>query len=201
MNVLIACEYSGRVREAFRKRGHNAWSCDLLPAEDGSQHHHQGDVLEYLRIFCHKDGGGLPFHLIIAHPPCTHLCSSGARWWPSKVNQQLEAVSFFISFTGLKCKWAIENPIGLMSKKYKKPSQIIQPHMFGHPEFKSTCLWLNGLPPLLATNQLPIPERGSPERIAWNRVHRMSPGPDRWKDRSRTYQGIADAMAEQWGTP
>lgn len=200
MNVLIACEYSGRVREAFRKRGHNAWSCDLLPAEDRSPFHVQMDV----GWFCTnirrgpttgwgKDGmptfdGGVD--LVIAHPPCTDLAVSGARWWPSKVNSQKDAITFFMNFTSLTCKWAIENPVGLMSTQYRKPDQIIQPWQFGHGETKATCLWLNGLPKLVPTNVAEGREA---------KCHRMAPGPNRWKERSRTYQGIADAMAEQWG--
>lgn len=197
MNVLIACEYSGRVREAFRKRGHDAWSCDLLPAEDESPHHLEQDAFYVIGTGNVKsDFSGTdatePWDLIIAHPPCTDLCVSGARWWPAKrANGSQEAASaFFLRFAALTCKWAIENPIGIMSTAYRKPDQIIQPWQYGHGETKATCLWLNGLPLLKATNIVEGREA---------KCHRMSPGPDRWKDRSRTYQGIACAMAEQWG--
>lgn len=183
MKVLIACEFSGAVRGAFRKRGHDAWSCDLMPSDDDSPYHIRGDIRpELLR----------DWDLIIAHPPCTALCVSGARWWPAKRadGSQSDAIQFFMQFTRLQCKWAIENPIGLMSTRYRKPDQIIQPWQFGHGEVKATCLWLNDLPKL------------QPTRIVFGReakVHRMAPGPNRWKERSRTLQGIADAMAEQWG--
>lgn len=183
MNVLVACEYSGRVREAFRKRGHDAWSCDLLPSEDNGPFHHQGDVRAVML--------SSTWDLIIAHPPCTDLASSGARWWKSKDPAQMQAsADFFHFFT--ECtnyKWAIENPIGRMSKEYRKPDQIIQPWQFGHGETKATCLWLNGLPLLKPTNIVEGREA---------KCHRMSPGPDRWKDRSRTYTGVAEAMAAQW---
>lgn len=184
MKVLVACEYSGRVREAFRKRGHDAWSCDLLPADDSSTHHIIGDCWDAI--------GSGQWDLVIAFPPCTDLCVSGSRWWPAKraSGAQRASIDFFLRFTQLKCKWAIENPIGIMSTKYRKPDQIIQPWQFGHGETKATCLWLSGLPKLVPTNIVDGREA---------RVHRMPPGPNRWKERSRTYQGIADAMAEQWG--
>ena len=172
------------MREAFRKRGHEAWSCDLLPAEDNSEWHLQGDVFQYL-------SRGYRWDLMIAHPPCTHLASSGARWFKDKRAEQSKAVMFV--------KWldaqsvgriAIENPIGVLSTQFRKPDQIIQPWMFGHGETKATCLWLKGLPKLSPTN---IVEGRTP------RVHHASPGPGRWKERSRTLPGIAEAMAEQWG--
>ena len=184
MNVLVACEYSGRVREAFRKRGHNAWSIDLLPSEDESAYHVQGPWPEY--PIC-----GMHWDLVIAHPPCTDLAVSGARHWKHKgVERMKDAAAFFMSFTRLKCRWAIENPIGRMSTLYRKPDQIVQPWQYGHGETKATCLWLNGLPKLVPTNVVEGREA---------KCHRMAPGPNRWKERSRTYQGIADAMAEQWG--
>jgi len=206
MRVLVACEYSGRVREAFRARGHEAWSCDILPSEEWSTKHIQGDVLEHL--------GGLrynlatfakrPWDLIIAHPPCTDLAVSGARHFAEKVadGRQQRALDFVQALMDAPCeRIAIENPISVISSKIRKPDQIVQPWMFGHPETKSTCLWLKGLPKLVPNEDsghvkahmmtLPVAER--------NRVHHMPPGPDRWKERSRTYQGIADAMAEQWG--
>lgn len=183
MNVLVACEYSGTVRDAFIRKGHNAWSCDLLPTEREGPHF-QKSVLEVI---------GLSWDLIIAHPPCTDLSVSGARWWPEKRadGRQQAAVDFFWLFTQQPCAWAIENPVGLMSSVYRKPDQIIQPWQFGHGETKATCLWLHRLP-LLRPSCI-VAGRA-------NLVHRMAPGPDRWKDRSRTFTGIASAMAEQWST-
>jgi site-specific DNA-cytosine methylase len=181
MKVLIACEFSGIVREAFAKRGHDAYSCDLLPTEITGQHI-QGDVLGIL-----NDG----WDLMIAHPPCTHLAVSGARWFKNKQREQKEAIGFFMALAEAPInKICIENPIGIMSTVYRKPDQIIQPWQFGHGEVKATCLWLKELPLLKPTN---IVEG----RIA--RIHKEPPSPDRWKNRSRTYQGIAEAMAEQWG--
>ncbi len=183
MNVLVACEYSGTVRDAFIALGHNAWSCDLLPTEKEGPHFQQSvlDVLD------------LAWDLIIAHPPCTDLSVSGARWWAEKRadGRQQAAIEFFRVFTQQPCRWAIENPVGCMTREYRRPDQIIQPWWFGHGETKATCLWLNGLPLLQPTN--PVPGREQ-------RIHRMSPGPDRWKERSRTYPGVAAAMAAQWGT-
>ena len=184
MKILIACEFSGIVREAFAIRGHDAWSCDLLPTEKpGSGKHIIGDVRKINHELCQWD-------LILAFPPCTYLASSGARWWKDRKEEQKEAIKF--------CKWimslpspgiAMENPIGKLSTAYRKPDQIIQPWQFGHGETKSTCLWLKGLPLLKPTcivgGRVP-------------RVHHEKPSPDRWKNRSRTYQGIAEAMATQW---
>jgi len=186
MRVLIACEYSGRVRNAFRALGHDAWSCDLLPAEDGSEFHYQRDVFAVL-------DSTKPWDMLIAHPPCTHLAVSGARHFEEKRKdgRQKEAVDFFLRLAGLPIpRIAIENPVCIMSGLWREPDQIIQPWQFGHGETKATCLWLKGLPPLLPTK---IVEGREP------RVHRMSPSPDRWKERSRTYEGIAEAMAKQWG--
>lgn len=202
MRVLVACEYSGRVREAFRKRGHDAWSCDLLESEDNSPYHFQGDVFGYI-------GGGIghshsnPYHwdMMIAHPPCTHLAVSGAKHFAEKIadGRQSEALWFVRKLldSGIP-KIALENPISIISSKIRKPDQIIQPWMFGHPEKKSTCLWLKGLPKLTPTNDVSEDMKTLPKSMT-ERIHRMPPGPDRWKERSRTYQGIADAMAEQWG--
>jgi hypothetical protein len=184
MRVLIACEYSGRVREAFRRRGHDAWSCDLLEAEDGSRFHFQGDVLQILR-----DG----WELLIGHPPCTHLAVSGARHFAAKQadGRQQEAIDFFLALARAPIpRIAIENPVCIMSSIWREPDQTIQPWMFGHGETKATCLWLKGLPHLVPTN---IVSGRHP------RVHLMPPSPDRWKERSRTYEGIAEAMAAQWG--
>ena len=188
MRVLIACEFSGITREAFRKRGHDAWSCDLLPAEDNSYNHFQRDVLEVLAM-----KGAAWWDLLIAFPPCTHLAVSGARWFKHKQAEQAAAVTFARMFI-MNCsveRVAVENPIGVLSSKIRKPDQIIQPWQFGHGETKAPCLWLKNLPKLQPTN---IVEGRKP------RVHHASPGPDRWKERSRTLQGIADAMAEQWGS-
>jgi hypothetical protein len=184
MRVLVACEYSGRVRESFRRRGHDAWSCDLLESEDGSPHHIQGDALGVLR-----DG----WDLMIAHPPCTHLAVSGARHFAAKQEdgRQQEAIEFFLELARAPIpRIAIENPVCIMSSIWRKPDQTIQPWMFGHGETKATCLWLKGLPHLVPTN---IVSGRHP------RVHLMPPSPDRWKERSRTYEGVAEAMAEQWG--
>ena len=182
LKVLVACEFSGRVRSAFALRGHEAWSCDLLPCEQGPEHHYQGDVRDLL-------GNG--WDLMIAHPPCTHLAVSGARWFHMKQQEQKNAIEFFMTLANAPIpKKALENPISIMSRHYRKPDQIIQPWMFGHGETKATCLWLTGLPKLQPTSIVPGREA---------RIHKMPPGPDRWKERSRTFQGIADAMAEQWG--
>lgn len=181
MRTLIACEFSGVVREAFRRRGHDAWSCDLLPAEDLSPYHIQGDVRGWLT----------GWDLIVAHPPCTHLAVSGARWFKEKAAEQAEALEFVRTLLEAPCdRIAMENPISIISSRIRKPDQIIQPWQFGHGEVKATCLWLKGLPKLTPTNVVA-------GRVA--RVHREPPGPDRWKNRSRTFTGIADAFAEQWG--
>jgi site-specific DNA-cytosine methylase len=181
MKVLVACEFSGIVREAFRAKGHDAWSCDLLPTEILGQHI-QGDVLEVL-----KDG----WDLMIAHPPCTHLAVSGSRWFRSKQREQGEALDFVRALMAAPiAKIAVENPVSVISSRIRKPEQIIQPWQFGHGETKTTCLWLKGLPKLTATNIVDGREA---------RVHKMPPSADRWKLRSKTYQGIADAMADQWG--
>lgn len=184
MRVLVACEFSGRVRDAFRAFGHDAWSCDILPAEDNSPYHLQCDVSRVLAD---------DWHLMCAFPPCTHLCSSGARHFEQKRKdgRQKEGIDFFLSLTEAPIeKIAIENPIGIMSTYYRKPDQIIQPWMFGHGETKATCLWLKNLPQLTPTD---IVEGREP------RIHKMGPSVDRSKKRSVTYQGIANAMAMQWG--
>lgn len=184
MRVLVACEYSGRVRNAFRELGHDAWSCDLLESEDESKFHIIGDIKPLL------DEG---WDLMIAHPPCTHLAVSGARHFASKQASgvQQDALDFVRLLMDAPInKICIENPISIISSKIRKPDQIIQPWQFGHGETKATCLWLKNLPKLIPTN---IVEGREPK------VHRMPPGPNRWKDRSRTYMGIAQAMAAQWG--
>lgn len=181
MRVLVACEFSGVVRDAFRAQGHEAVSCDLLPSE-ASGPHHQGDVREIL-------GDG--WDLMVAHPPCTHLAVSGARWFKEKQAEQAEALAFVATLLEAPIpRIALENPVSIISSRIRKPDQIIQPWMFGHGETKATCLWLKGLPTLQPTEVVSGREA---------RVHRMPPGPDRWKLRSVTYPGIARAMAAQWG--
>ncbi len=188
MNILVACECSGVVRDAFLQKGHNAWSCDIQPADDGGLFHYCGDALKII-----KEN---PWDLIIAHPPCTHLAVSGARWFKEKRadGRQQEGIKLFMSFVNAcdesGAKWAIENPIGIMSSLYRKPSQIIQPWQHGHGETKATCLWLgNGLDKLQPSNVVSGRE---------SRIHKMAPSPDRGKLRSVTYVGIAKAMSEQW---
>lgn len=186
MRVLVACEYSGTVREAFKKRGHYAMSCDLLPS-DVPGGHYQGDVFDII------DGG---WDLMIAHPPCTYLTVSGNKWmnhpkYPNRKQDRSEAIQFFMRLMLYDIsKIAVENPIGIMSTAFRKPDQIIQPWMFGHGETKATCLWLKNLPKLTPTNIVEGREQ---------RLHYLPPSTDRWKIRSKTFQGIADAMAEQWG--
>lgn len=180
MRVLVACEFSGTVRNAFARLGHDAWSCDLLPSETPGQHM-QGDVTGVL-----LDG----WDLMIAHPPCTHLAVSGARWFKDKAMEQVAALNFVrVLLDAPIQRIALENPVSIISSRIRKPDQIIQPWMFGHGETKATCLWLKNLPKLTPTNIVP-------GRVG--RVHKMSPGPNRWRERSRTYRGIAEAMAEQW---
>ena len=184
MRVIVACEYSGRVREAFRKLGHDAWSCDILESEDDSEFHIQTRIEDII-----NDG----WDLMIAHPPCTHLAVSGARHFKAKQASgvQQEALEFVRLLLEADIpKIALENPISIISSKIRKPDQIIQPWQFGHGETKATCLWLKGLPKLVPTNIVDGREQ---------RIHKMPPSPTRWKERSRTYQGIADAMAQQWG--
>ena len=183
MRVLIACEFSGRVRDAFIAKGHDAMSCDLLSSEMPGPHY-QGDVLDIL-----DDG----WDLMIAHPPCTHLAVSGAAWFAEKRadGRQQHAIDFFMQLANADIsKIAVENPVSIMSTKWRKPDQIVQPWMFGHGETKATCLWLKNLPKLHPTDIVDGREQ---------RLHRLPPSIDRWKLRSVTYQGIADAMAEQWG--
>ena len=180
--VLIACEFSGTVRRAFRALGHDAWSCDLLPAEDESPYHFQCDALHPIN--------GMPWDLMIARPPCTHLAVSGARWFKDKQTEQAEALAFVRRLLDAPIPHiALENPISIISSRIRKPDQIIQPWQFGHGETKATCLWLEGLPKLKPTKIVSGREA---------RVHKLPPSVDRWKLRSITYQGVADAMAEQW---
>ena len=191
MKVLIGCEFSGTVREAFRNKGHDAWSCDILPSEDDSKYHIQNDVRKVL----HED-----WDLGIFFPPCTHICVSGAAWFKQKTWQQESALDFVSRLMVAPIpRIAIENPVGVISSKIKKPEQIIQPYEFGHPEKKLTCLWLKNLPKLEPTNNVKDEMEKLPQKES-QRIHYTSPGPDRWKIRSKTFQGIAEAMAQQWGT-
>ena len=181
MRVLVACEYSGVVRDAFIARGHSAMSCDLLDTEKPGLHY-KGDVTNIL-----NDG----WDLMICHPPCTHLAVSGARWFKEKQKEQAEALEFVELLLNAPIhKICLENPISIISSKIRKPDQIIQPWQYGHGETKATCLWLKNLPLLKPTNIVNGREA---------RVHKMPPSPNRWKERSRTFQGIADAFSEQWG--
>lgn len=200
MNVLVACEESQRVCIAFRERGHNAFSCDIEPCSGGHPEWHiMQDVIPLLDGRCnfetidgieHSIDG--KWDLIVAFPPCTHLAVSGARYFEQKRKdgRQQQGIDFFMEFTKADCdKIAIENPIGIMSSNYRKPDQIIQPWMFGHGETKATCLWLKNLPKLEPTNIVDGREQ---------RIWKMPPGPERAKERSKTFPGIAKAMASQW---
>lgn len=181
LRVLVAGEFSGRVRDAFAARGFDAWSCDLLPSERHGNHL-QCDVRTVL-----DDG----WDLMIGHPSCRFTAVSGARWFPFRMDQQDAAVGFFMRLHAAPIRHiGLEHPISIMSRWFRKPDQIIQPWQFGHGEVKATCLWLKNLPKLVPTS---IVEGREP------RVHHALPGPDRWKERSRTLPGIAEAMAEQWG--
>lgn len=191
MKILVACEESQVVTQAFRKKGHEAYSCDIIPTSGTyPEWHYHGDALEALKM---QD-----WDMVIAFPPCTDLAVSGARYFAEKRadGRQQKSIDFFMEFTKLECKWAIENPVGIMSTHYRKPDQIIQPWQFGHDASKKTCLWLNDLPKLeptdiiikdLYANQTPSGQNN------------LGPSKDRAKLRSKTYQGIADAMADQWG--
>lgn len=183
MRVLVACEYSGAVRDAFAALGHDAMSCDLLPSDAPHGKHYQGDVFDII------DEG---WDLMVAHPPCTHLAVSGARWFKDKQAEQAEGLEFVRRLMDAPIpRIAIENPISIISSHIRKPDQIIQPWQFGHGETKATCLWLKNLPKLTPTDIVDGREA---------RIHKLPPSPDRWKIRSATYQGIANAMAQQWGT-
>lgn len=190
MKILVACEHSGTVRDAFIAEGHDAISCDLLPT-DRPGPHYQGNVLDIL-----DDG----FDLMIAHPPCTHLAVSGARWFKDKQTEQAEALNFVrLLLAAPISKIALENPISIISSRIRKPDQIIQPWQFGHPESKSTCLWLKNLPKLVPTDILEKPVSGRWDNQTPSGQNKLGPSEDRWKTRSATYQGIANAMAAQWG--
>jgi len=205
VKVLVACEFSGIVREAFRKRGHDAWSCDLLPTEIPGQHI-QGDVIPVL---------GKGWDLIVAHPPCTHLAVSGARWFKVKRadGRMQQGYEFFMKMIDANCpKIAVENPIGVLSKMYRKPDQIIQPFWFGDSVQKATCLWLKNLPKLTPTKivdrgMIYVDPRGNKHggahtlraKRCYSPLMLLPKSEKRWMIRSRTFQGIADAMADQWG--
>lgn len=215
LRILIACETSGVMRRAFAARGHDVWSCDLLAAEDGSNRHIRGDVRDIL-----DDGWDL---MAVMHPPCTRLCRSGRHWmsgpgkwtapkklpngrtWESMREEFEEGVSLFTACWQAPIeRVAIENPVMNDLARDRMPAdlpapQIVQPYWFGEPAYKATGFYLRGLPQLVATNILPEPERGSDEWKAWSAIHRAPPGPDRWKIRSRTFEGVADASADQWG--
>lgn len=201
LNVLVACESSGEVRNAFRKLGHYAWSCDLLPADDNSPFHIQQDCLEVAYDSKHQ------WDLMIAHPPCTYLCSSGLHWnkrTPGRSDRTNEAIDFVLKLMLAPIpKIAIENPIGCISTKIRKPDQIIQPYNFGHNASKATCLWLYNLPKLKSTLYIEPRITKSGKRRWDNQTdsgqNNLGPSKDRWKERSKTYTGIAKAMAEQWG--
>lgn len=194
MRVLCACEESQAVTKELRKLGHEAYSCDLLPCSGGApQWHIQADALEVVKM---------DWDMVLAFPPCTHLSVSGARHFEQKRRdgRQDMAVGFFKAFTALDHvpHVAIENPVGIMSRLYRKPDQIIQPWMFGHPEQKATCLWLKGLPKLEPTKDVSGEMEAMPDNER-ERIHYMPPSPDRAKLRSKTYAGVAKAMAAQWG--
>ena len=195
MRVLIACEFSGTVRERFRALGHEAWSCDLLPALDESPHHFIGDVRLFLNTF--------QWDLLIAHPPCTYLASSGLHWntrVPGRAEKTEEALAFVRLLADAPIeRIAIENPIGALSTRWRKPDQIVQPWMFGDDASKATCLWLKGLPALQPTDVLPGGKTARRANQTASGQNKLGPSPDRWKIRSVTYHGIADAMATQWG--
>lgn len=221
MRVLIACEFSGVVRRAFRALGHDAWSCDLEhqtdydPNNPSTHQHYRSDIFAVLNDCII---GAHTWDLLIGHPPCTHLSLSGARWltdhwvkrkagnrWHDgslKREQQQDAVHFFrqLAETSIP-RVCLENPMSMASTLYRPKDQTIHPWQFGHGEFKTTWLWLKNLPPLVPTNILTPPLKGTPEHAEWSRVHRMTPGPERASARSRSYEGIAAAMAMQWGGP
>ena len=191
LRVLVACEYSGRVRDAFRRHGHDAWSCDLLECEANPRWHYQAPVEEVLTR---------GWDLMIAHPPCTHLAVSGSRHFHRKQQEQAEALDFVrLLMDAPIARWCIENPVSIISTAIRQPDQIIQPWQFGHGETKATCLWLKGLPPLTQTNNVKEEMMKLPKNQR-ERLHYLPPSADRWKLRSETYLGIAQAMASQWGS-
>lgn len=194
MRVLVACEFSGTVRRAFAVLGHDVISCDFLPSEDDSPYHYQGDVCDMLEQ---------KWDLMIAHPPCTYLAVSGLHWngrIPGRAQKTEEALNFVLMLMAADIPHiAIENPVSCISSRIRKPDQIIQPWWFGEDASKKTCLWLKGLPPLVETNRLPGDGKTRRANQTASGQNKLAPSPDRWKERSRTYEGIANAMAEQWG--
>lgn len=202
MKVLVACEESQAVTIAFRNRGHEAYSCDISPCSGGHPEWHiQGDVLPMLKE-C--------WDLVIAFPPCTYLTTTGNKWmkpefatrFPTRIDDRRKAIEFFLLFTNLKCKWAIENPVGIMSTQYRKPDQIIQPWQFGHQESKKTCIWVNGLPKLAQTEIVEpkfITYKNGKRDPLWHYNSMRLNKEDRAKLRSKTFAGVANAMSEQWG--
>lgn len=200
MRVLIACEFSGVVREAFRKRGHDAYSCDLLPSLDNSKYHILGDVISVLK-HGHKEPFNYKWDLMIAHPPCTHLAVSGARWFKDKEKEQREALEFVQMLLNAPIdKIALENPVSIISSNIRKPDQIVQPWMFGDPFTKTTCLWLKNLPKLYPTNVVDKGERHiTKSGKSLPKWYNLPPSEDRAKIRSTTFPGFAKAMADQWG--
>ena len=194
MKILVACEYSGRVREAFRRGGHDAWSCDILPSEDDSNYHVVDDCLSLI-----NDG----WDMMIAHPPCTYLAVSGMHWTtrglrdPQLTEDALEFIKKLMDAPIQRI--FIENPVSVISSRIRKPDQIIQPWWFGEDASKKTCLWLKGLPLLVATNSLPGDSKTRRANQTASGQNKLAPSANRWKERSRTYLGIAQAMADQWG--
>ena len=206
MRVLVACEFSGTVRTAFRNLGHDAWSCDLLPAEDDSEFHYQGDITKVL-----EDDSIPNWDLMIAHPPCTYLTVSGLHWNtkdPERAEKTEEALHFvkYLMEAPVR-RMALENPVSCISTRLRKPDQIIQPYEFGHDASKKTCLWLHNLPHLKPTSFFEprwVTDARGKRLPRWanqtdSGQNRLGPSADRWKERSRTYEGIAQAMATQWG--
>ena len=191
MKLLVACEFSGAVRDAFLRLGHDAWSCDIVPS-DAPGPHLMCDVMTVL------DRG---WDMMIAFPPCTHLCASGARWWDTKQTVQRQAIWFFLALANADIpRICVENPVGIMSKKWRKPDQIINPFQFGHQEAKKTCLWLKNLPKLVPTQVVePVWRWTMKDGRRSSPLHFLSPSPDRARLRSKTFSGVASAMAEQWG--
>jgi hypothetical protein len=198
MNILVACEFSGAVRDAFRALGHSAWSCDLLPCDSRATFHIRGDALE--AIARGRPTDGKPWDVLIAFPPCTYLCSSGMHWTTrGKRDPKLteDALQFVAALLNSKIPHvALENPVGAISTRIRKPDQIIHPYKFGHPESKTTCLWLKNLPLLRPTNVLV--KNGPWANQTPSGQNKLGPSATRWKERSKTYQGIAQAMASQW---
>lgn len=202
MNVLVACEFSGAVRDEFRRRGHDAWSCDLLEADESEfkEFHLKGDVRDFIGA---PPGGGGQWDMMVAHPPCTYLAVSGLHWnkrRPGREKLTAGALAFVQLLLGANIpRIAVENPIGCISTRIRKPDQIIQPWQFGHDASKATCLWLKGLPSLRPTEILPGGKAARRANQTASGQNKLAPSPDRWKLRSLTYPGIARAMAEQWG--